>query len=146
MQHTKACLSRLSNPPSKAVPIPGQVVIIFSKCSTPKPALLLTYLLITMKSSISHCFNITGWRKYAHQRIKFSTVVKLLCISIHTPHLNYLSWLLPDIWGGPKNPRWRRGCAHAPPSGKIFKFYPLVGVFAPPSNVKTMGNRGLHSY
>ena len=30
-----------------------------------------------MESSISHCFNITGWRKYAHQRIKFSTVVKL---------------------------------------------------------------------
>ena len=27
---------------------------------------LLTYLLITMESSISHCFNITGWRKYAH--------------------------------------------------------------------------------
>ena len=24
------------------------------------------------------------------------------------------------------------------------KFYLLVGVFAPPRNVKTMGNRGLH--
>ena len=54
------------------------------------PCYLLN-LLITMESSISHCFDITGWRKYAHQRIKFSTVVKLLCISIHTPHSSYLS-------------------------------------------------------
>jgi len=45
----------------------------------------------TMESSISHCFNITGWRKYTHQQIKFSTVVKLLCISIHTPNLSFLS-------------------------------------------------------
>jgi len=46
----------------------------------------LGYLLITMDSSIFHCFNITGWRKYAHQRTKFSTVVKLPCISIHIPN------------------------------------------------------------
>jgi len=26
------------------------------------------------------------------------------------------------------------------------KFCPLVCVFAPPHNVKAMGNRGLHSY
>jgi len=41
-----------------------------------------------MESSMSHCFNITGWRKYVHQRIKFSTVVKLLCISIHIPNFS----------------------------------------------------------
>jgi len=29
-----------------------------------QPALLLAYLLIIMESCISHCFNITGWRKY----------------------------------------------------------------------------------
>ena len=31
-------------------------------------------------------------------------------------------------------------------SFKTLKFYPLVGAFAPPRNVKTMGNGGLHSY
>jgi len=47
-------------------------------------------------------------------------MLKLLCISIHTPNYSCLSELLPEIWGGSKNPRWRRGCAHAPepPSGK----------------------------
>ena len=38
-----------------------------------------------METSITHCFNITGWRKYAHQRLKFSTVVKLyMHINSHT--------------------------------------------------------------
>ena len=78
-------------PPSKAVLIPGQVVMIFSKCSTPKPALLLTYLLITMESSISHCFNITGWRKYAHQRLVI--VLKLIsdCLGLFVGHSGFVS-------------------------------------------------------
>jgi len=44
-------------------------VILYTNLSsknTPKPALAVIYLLITMESSIYHCFNITGWRKYAH--------------------------------------------------------------------------------
>ena len=43
-------------------------------------------------------------------------------ISIHAPNFSFFSELLPEIWGGSQNPRWRRGCAHAPapPSGKKF--------------------------
>jgi len=38
----------------------GQVSIIFSKCSTPKPALLLTYLLITMESLFPIVLTLQG--------------------------------------------------------------------------------------
>jgi len=64
-----------------------------SRRSDLRALVTLAYLLITMESSVSHCFNITGWRKYAHQRIKFPTAVKLLCISrlIYTPNLIFLS-------------------------------------------------------
>jgi len=33
---------------------------------------------------------------------------------------------LSIVWGGPKNPRWRRGCAHAPTSGKMFNLLKLL--------------------
>ena len=44
----------------------------------------------------SHCFNITGWHKYAHQRIKFSTVVKLYYAYLFTHQIwaFYLNYFL----------------------------------------------------
>jgi len=32
----------------------------------------------------------------------------------------FLTQLLPEIWEGSQNPRWRRGCAHVPLSRKKF--------------------------
>ena len=49
-------------------------------------------------------------------------MLKLLCIAIHIgiPHFSFLSQLLPEIWAGSQNPRWRRSWTHAPPSRKMF--------------------------
>ena len=51
----------------------------------------------SQKSKIASwcCKSVTQWRK-------FSSVLKLLCISIHTPNYSCLSELLPEVWGGPK--------------------------------------------
>jgi len=72
-------------------------------CSTPKPALLLAYVLITMASSIFHCFNITGWRK-----------IWAFC-------LNYFLTMR-----APKNSRLRRGIEKAPPSGENFHLWKYI--------------------
>ena len=57
------------------------------------------------------------------------------CISSRIPNLSFLSQLLPGVWKGvpSKNPRWRRGCAHAPPSGKICNLFKLliISIYVP---------------
>ena len=53
------------------------------------PCYLLTQLQITMESYISNSFNITGWRKYAHQREKNFYSSKATMLQISAFYLNY---------------------------------------------------------
>ena len=79
-----------------------------------------------MESSISHYFNIMGVAQIRPlaDYIFYSSKATMHIYS----HTKFELSVLITSWRmrGSQNPRWRRGCAHAPPNGKIFYLLKLL--------------------